>query len=101
MDELRGSQRRYLRSLANRLRPLVQVGRQGVTDTVVKAMNDALDAHELVKVKFVERKDEKEALAEAIAEATGSHQVGMVGHTALFYRQQKDEAKRKIDLAGR
>ena len=98
MDQLKGSQRRRLRSLAHGLRPLAQVGKQGMTDTVVQAVDEALEAHELIKVKFVERKGEKRAISEAIALRTASHLVGIVGHVATFYRRQEDDAKRAIEL---
>lgn len=98
MDSLTGQQRRYLRSLANRLKPLVFVGKEGVTDTVIKSVEDAITAHELIKVKFIDHKDHKQPLIDEIVERTNSHQAGLVGHVALLYRQQEDPEKRKISF---
>ncbi|MBT4138560.1 MAG: ribosome assembly RNA-binding protein YhbY [Candidatus Latescibacteria bacterium] len=98
MKKLKGSDRKYLRSIAHELKPLVQVGKSGVTDGLIASLNEALDQHELVKVRFLEFKDEKKTLAVEIADRSKSEQVGMIGHIAIFYREQKDAEKRKIKL---
>jgi len=87
-----------LRGLAHDVHPLVQIGKGGVTDGVIASVNAALDQHELIKVRFLEFKDEKQDLAAQIAQLTGSEQVGMIGHVAIFYREQADPEKRKIQL---
>lgn len=96
MDTLSSSQRKYLRQLGHHLDPVVIIGKQGVTDMVVRAVNQALEAHELVKIRFNDFKDEKRALAQEIERRTGSHIAGTIGHVALLYKQQPDEDKRKI-----
>ncbi|MDP6775951.1 MAG: ribosome assembly RNA-binding protein YhbY [Candidatus Latescibacteria bacterium] len=98
MATLKGSQRTYLRSLAHHLQPVVHVGRDGVTEGLVEAVDQALGAHELIKVRFLEHKTEKKALHQEIAQKTRSHPVGMVGHVAILYRQHPDEEKRKIEI---
>jgi RNA-binding protein len=95
---LTSGQRKMLRSLAHHLEPVVLVGKQGVTDTLVRSASEALEAHELVKVRFNEFKDEKQALAEEIARRTGAEVVGIVGHVATLYKRQQDPDKRLIDL---
>lgn len=92
------AQRKRLRSLAHHLDPVVMIGKHGLTDTVISATNDALDAHELIKVRFLEHKDEKKALTEQLTEATRSELAGLVGHVAILYRQHEDPEKRKIDV---
>ena len=74
------------------------MGKSGVTEGLLASLNEALDQHELVKVRFLEFKDEKKALAVEIAERSASEQVGMIGHIAMFYREQEDPEKRKIKL---
>jgi RNA-binding protein len=101
MTELLGSQRRYLRVLAHHLNPYIMVGKAGVTDAVVAAMDVALGDHELIKVRFLDFKDRKRELAEALRERTESHVVGIVGHVVIFYRQHPDEEKRSIVLPQR
>ena len=98
MTELTSTQRKYLRKIGQKLDPVIIVGKQGVTDMLVRAVTQALEAHELVKVRFNEFKDEKRTLAEEIERRTGSHIAGMIGHVALFYKQQPDEDKRKIEF---
>ncbi|MFO7975111.1 MAG: YhbY family RNA-binding protein, partial [Candidatus Hydrogenedentota bacterium] len=96
MRALSGADRKYLRGLGQKLEPIVMVGKNGITDTLIDSTNKALTAHELVKVRFVDRKDEKRALIDELAAATKSEVVGMIGHTALLYRQHEEEEKRKI-----
>lgn len=99
METLRGDQIRQLRRLAHSLRPVVQVGKQGVTEAVVHSVEQAIEANELIKVKFIDHKDEKRALCAEIAARTSSVLVGVLGNTATFYRRQTDDEKRKIELA--
>jgi RNA-binding protein len=96
MTELTSAQRKYLRQVGHHLDPLVIIGKQGVTDMVVRAITEVLEHHELVKIRFNEFKDEKRALTDEIERRTGSHVAGMIGHVALLYKQQPDEEKRKI-----
>ena len=98
MTTITGAQRRYLRSLAHHLDPICYVGKNGVSDAVVESVNVALDANELIKVKFNDCKKEKKELSAQIAERTESHLAGLIGNIATFYRQQSDEEKRKIAL---
>jgi len=98
MTELTSAQRKYLRQLGHHLDPVIIIGKQGVTDMLVRAVVQALEAHELVKVRFNEFKDEKRPLAEEIERRTASHIAGMIGHVALFYKQHPDEEKRKIEF---
>ena len=98
--KLSGTQRKYLRGLAHRLKPVVIVGQNGVSDTVIQSADSALARHELIKVKFNEYKEKpaKTELSALIESRTSSELVGMIGHTAIFYRQNKDPEKRSIQL---
>ena len=100
MNSLQGFQKRFLRGLAHPLKPVVFVGQKGYSQSLVDAMDEALDHHELVKVKFVEFKEKqrKLALVEQIEKAVSCEVVGLVGHIATFFRQQSDPEKRKINL---
>lgn len=98
MKTLTGAQRTYLRGLAHGLRPVVMVGKGGVTPELIKAMDDSLSIHELIKVKFLDFKEEKKTLSQEMAEATSSEAVGLIGNIAMFYRRQPDDEKRKINL---
>lgn len=87
-------QRAYLRSLANPLEAIVHVGKGGMSDTIVKQADDALTARELIKGKVLETAPEsaREA-AEALASATSSAVVQVIGRTFVLYRQSPDEPK--------
>ncbi len=97
---LSGRQRKYLRGRANSLDPLVMVGKHGVTNSLIEATTEALDSHELIKVRFLDLKDQKKELIKDIADRSSSHLAGMIGHVGILYRQQEDPEKRNIDLPG-
>jgi RNA-binding protein len=94
--ELTGRQRRRLMATAHGLKPLVQVGKAGATDGLIGALDAALLDHELVKVRFTGHKEERTKLSAVMAERTRSHLVGIIGNTAVLYRESPDPAKRKI-----
>jgi len=96
--ELTSAQRKFLRASAHHLDPVVLIGKQGVTDSLVRSAADALEAHELVKVRFNEFKDDKQELIRDIAFRTNSQLAGMIGHVAILFRYQEDPEKRKIEL---
>lgn len=100
MEKIKGFQKRFLRGVAHALKPVVFVGQKGFSPTLVKAMDEALERHELIKVKFIEfkEKEKKTALIQQLEEAVDCDMVGMIGHTAAFYRQHSDPEKRKIVL---
>jgi RNA-binding protein len=89
---LSGAQRRYLRGLAHPLRPIVQIGEAGLSENVQKALDEALDAHELVKVRLRQPEDKKET-AKQLAERSAAALCGIVGHTVVLYRPNPDAPK--------
>ncbi len=95
---LSSSQREALKRQAHHLKPTVYVGKQGVTPTVIKTTDEVLTAQELIKVKYVDRKDEKRELTDALAGETQAQIVGILGNIATLYRQHPDEEKRHVDL---
>lgn len=95
---LTGADRRFLRAQAHGLRPAVQIGKAGVTDTVIASVDQSLLAHELIKVQFVDFKEEKKALIADIAARTGAEIAGIIGHQAILYRPHPDPARRRIRL---
>lgn len=101
MGSLKGSQRKYLRGLAHGMKPVVFVGKQGVALNIISAVEEALNAHELIKLRFLDfkEKSQKEELSAQIERETSSECVGMIGHQAIFYRQHKNPKKRKIVIA--
>ena len=98
MGALKGSQRKYLRGVAHGIRPLVQIGKEGLSEGVFDAIDTALEARELVKVKIAAERDEREQFVPIIENRVKCECVGTVGRMAIFYRQQSDPEKRKITL---
>jgi len=95
---LRSSDRKYLRGLAHDLDPVVRVGGAGLTASVLRAIDDALDRHELVKIKIPAEREERKAIAAEASRATGSELAGQVGQVAILYRPAREEEARRITL---
>jgi RNA-binding protein len=89
---LSGRQKRHLRALAQQLAPVAWVGEAGLSDGVVRAVDEALAQGELVKVRMHAPPD-KHALAAALAAAAGAELAGLVGHTAILYRAHPEEPR--------
>jgi RNA-binding protein len=84
---LSGKQKSHLRALAHTLEPVVQIGRQGLTEAVLREIDGALSAHELIKVKIPkEPATPPEALEGAIEAQLGARSVQRIGHLLLLYR---------------
>ena len=98
MRPLTGQDRKYLRSLAQHLKPVIFVGKQGVTESLIEATDEALEDHELVKVRFVDHKTEKRELIDELAAAAKGECVGMIGHVAILFRYQHKKEERQIEL---
>jgi len=96
MQHLTGKQARYLRGLGHHLQPVVMIGKEDLSDSVLASIEEALAAHELIKVKLQEGclLDRREAAA-LLAERTGSAVAQVLGKTILLYRQGE---KQKINL---
>lgn len=90
--QLAGYQRRALRGLANPLKPVVQVGDAGVSAAVLRAVDEALLTHELIKVRL-QAPDDKKAAALSLAEASGAALVGVIGHTVILYRRHPEQPR--------
>jgi len=84
--------------LAHHLNPIVLIGRSGVTEQLLAAINAALNDHELIKVKFIEFKADKKEIATEIAGTTKSELAGIIGNIAIFYRQNPKPELRNIKL---
>jgi RNA-binding protein len=89
---LSSTQRKKMRGLAHALQPIVQVGHAGVTEEILVATRRALLDHELVKVRLREPED-KQAMAEALAQGTTAALCGLVGHTVILFKPHPDHPK--------
>lgn len=94
---LTGKQRRHLRALAHDLKPVVQIGRGGIDEGLVAAIDQALADHELIKVKLGDAAglDRHEA-AQAIASKTNAEVAQVLGYTLVLYRAHPEDPKIKL-----
>ena len=89
--DLTEKQRRYLRGLAHPLKPVILLGKEGLTDSVAKETARALHDHELIKVKGLGGdRDARDAAFTALAERTGSALVHRIGNVGVLYRPRPD-----------
>jgi len=100
VKKLNTSHKKHLRGLAHHLQPVVFLGQKGMTDAFIVSMHEALDRHELVKIKFIDfkEKQQKKEITDDIEKKVGCELVGLIGHMAVFYHQHKNPKKRKILL---
>ena len=90
MEALRGKQIRFLRAKAHHLKPVVIIGQNRVTPAVIQHVEEALEQHELLKVRLTDaEKEEAIEAASILVEGTGSMLVQRIGHTIVLYRRRK------------
>ncbi|HMM57779.1 MAG TPA: ribosome assembly RNA-binding protein YhbY [Rudaea sp.] len=87
------SQKRYLRGLAHSLKPVILTGNKGVTPALIKEFSNALDQHELVKVKLGDDRDERKAHIAELGGAAQAELVQSIGRVACFYRRNEEQPK--------
>ena len=97
---LTGKQRRHLRGLGHALKPVVSVGREGVSAEVARACEAALAQHELIKVKIGPgASDDRYVMAAALGAAARAEVAQVLGKTILLYRPRPPEDERaRIEL---
>ena len=100
MAKLKGFQKKYLRGLAHKLKPVVLVGQKGMTGELIESVGNALEKHELIKIKFNEfkEKEQKAEITDIVCKRTKAEIAGTIGHIVILYRDQKDPDKKKIFL---
>ena len=88
---LTGKQRAALRSMANTLQPIFQIGKGNLNDNLIKSIGEALEARELVKITILETAEilPREAM-DTIVQATGAEPVQCIGRKLVLYRESKD-----------
>lgn len=89
---LTGKQRSYLKGLANSLEPIMQIGKGGVTENVLKQIDDALNARELIKIKILNNSMlSAKDTANKIAESIRAEYVQSIGNKFVLYRESKEK----------
>ncbi|ATG89284.1 ribosome assembly RNA-binding protein YhbY [Methylomonas koyamae] len=80
-------QKKKLKAQAHALNPVVIVGQAGLTEAVLKEINVALDAHELIKIKIRAERDDRAVISEQICAETKAELIQSIGQIAVVYRQ--------------
>lgn len=85
---LTSKQRSYLRSIANTIEPIFQIGKGGIGDNLIKQFNDALEARELIKATVLKNADsDAREICDEIAGQTGAEVVQVIGNKFVLYRE--------------
>ena len=100
--ELTSKQRAQLRAMANGIETILQVGKDGIGENLIRQADDALEARELIKGRVLDNNIEYDArsAAQALAKATRSEVVQVIGTRFVLYRESHSKPKEKrIQLA--
>lgn len=94
---LTGKQKRFLRSKAHHIQPIFQVGKGGVNSNLVKQVEDALEARELIKVSVLQNcEDDKDTVAEELSTGSKAELVQVIGSTIVLYKESVNQ--KRIEL---
>lgn len=98
MTNLTSKQRAHLRSLAHHLKPIVQVGGEGVSDALLKTIQEAFNTRELMKVKVLEGApdDPRRTADRIVAALEGVHVAQTIGRTVVLYRPDPEEPEIRL-----
>jgi RNA-binding protein len=98
MAVLTTRQRTLLSRYAHGLKPVVQIGQNGITEALEKQVDQTLTAHELIKIKFLDFKENKNALSMKLAETCSASVVRIIGNIAILYRPAPEPVDRQYDI---
>ena len=93
LEPLDNRELRALKSRAQLLKPMVKLGKDGMSPAFLKSLDDVLTHHELVKVKFDEFKEQKKELMAQLAEKVSAHIILRVGNVLVLFRRRATPAK--------
>lgn len=89
---LSNKQTQFLKSEAHHLKPVVMIGANGLTEGVLAEIDNALNFHELIKIKVsAEERETKKLICDAIIRETGAHQVQVIGSILTLFKPSKDQ----------
>lgn len=91
-DDISNRELRDLKARAQLLKPVIFIGKEGLSDALIKSLDQALTLHGLVKVKFADFKEEKKELTPVMAEKVSARVVMRVGNVAVLFRRKPEKA---------
>ena len=96
---LNSKQRANLRKMAAQIQPIMQIGKGGVSENLVKTVSDALEARELIKLTVLENcMGTPKEVANELADATDADVVGVVGRKIILYRESVNNKRIEINV---
>jgi len=97
MKKLTGKQRSFLRAEANNLDPVVHVGKDGINESVINQIDEALEDHELLKVRILESTGKTtKSCADELAAAASASVVQVIGGIAVLFRQNDEDSSYQL-----
>ncbi len=93
MPQITNSQLKHLKSLSHDLNPVVMIGQKGLHDAVIDEIDQALAFHELIKIKIVAERDERDGIIQTICDKTGALPVQSIGQKVSLFRRNKQKPK--------
>lgn len=90
--KLSSKQKSYLKGLGHHLKPIIQVGKDGLSEKFMTNLENALESHELLKIKVLDNAPlEKRDIAARVEKSSRGDVVQIIGHTLLYYRPFAEE----------
>ena len=87
MKKISSRQRNKLRKEAHILKPVIMIGKNGVTQELIAAVDAALSDHELIKIKYQDFKEDRRALTGALSDSVKANVISVIGNIAILYRE--------------
>jgi RNA-binding protein len=84
---------RKFKAAAQRLKPILKVGKNGLSPQFIQSVEAVFETHELIKIKFDEFKDQRKTLAPELAAKTKSHLITLLGNVVVLYRRRVEKAE--------
>ncbi len=98
MRRLSGAERRWLRGRAHHLKPVTHLGKAGLTDPAVAAVDDALTARELIKIRLLDTAAGRWEVAAELEQRLACEVVGVIGHVLILFRRHPEPDRRVLEL---
>lgn len=95
-NTLSKNQLKYLRGLCHQLHPVVMVAEKGLTETVMEAIQLALNDHELIKIRIRTEREQRASHMDTITQSTGAQLVQKIGQVACYYRRHPEDPQLAI-----
>ena len=93
-------QRAYLRGLANKMQPIFQIGKNGIEESFIRQVEEALEARELIKIKVLENSDyDAREASNEICEAIGCEGIQAIGSKIVLYKQSSKKPVIELPVA--